>query len=78
MSQEKEGLPFHKENYYLLIAGSVLVVIGFVLMAGGKPEDPTVFNPEVFSARRITVAPILVLLGLATVMYGIFRKSKKA
>ncbi len=77
MSQENEkGFVFEKINYMLLAGGLVMVIIGFFLMAGGGSDDPNVFNPEVFSARRITVAPTVVLLGFAIVMVGIFKKSK--
>ncbi len=77
MSQENEkGFVFEKMNYMLLAAGLVTVIIGFILMAGGGSEDPNVFNPEVFSARRITVAPTVVLIGFAIVMVGIFKRSK--
>ena len=77
MSQENEkGFVFEKINYMLLAGGLVMVIIGFFLMAGGGSDDPNVFNPEVFSARRITVAPTLVLLGFAVVMVGVFKRPK--
>lgn len=77
MSEENQnGFVFSKTNYLLLIAGAALVVIGFMLMSGGGSEDPNVFNPEVFSARRITVAPTVILIGFGVVMFGIFKKSK--
>ena len=77
MSQENEkGFVFEKINYMLLAGGLVMVIIGFFLMAGGGSDDPNVFNPEVFSARRITVAPTVVLLGFAVVMVGVFKRSK--
>ena len=77
MSQENEkGFVFQKANYMMLAGGLVLVIIGFFLMSGGGSEDPNVFNPEVFSARRITVAPTVVLIGFAVVMVGIFKKRK--
>ena len=60
----------------LLIAGSVLIVIGFFLMAGGGSDDPTVFSEEIFSTRRITVAPIVILLGFAVEIYAIMKKPK--
>jgi hypothetical protein len=74
MSDVKEGLPFKRNNYLLFAAGTVLVIVGFILMAGGKQTDPDVFNPEVFSFTRITLAPIVVLSGMAVVMFGIFKK----
>ncbi len=77
MSQENEkGFVFEKINYILLAAGLATVIIGFILMSGGGSDDPAVFNPEVFSARRITVAPTVVLIGFAIVMVGIFKRPK--
>ena len=65
---------FDRENLLWMLAGLVVMGIGFVLMAGGKSEDPNVFNPEeVYSTRRITVAPILVLAGLVVLIISIFR-----
>ncbi|MDE0771692.1 MAG: DUF3098 domain-containing protein [Salibacteraceae bacterium] len=77
MSQENEkGFVFEKINYMLLAGGLVMVIIGFFLMSGGGSDDPAIFNPEVFSARRITVAPTVVLMGFAVVMIGIFKRPK--
>jgi hypothetical protein len=68
---------FGKENYIWIIAGIVSIAIGLFLMAGGKSDDPNVFDPkEVYSKTRITVAPILILLGLALEIFAIFRKPK--
>jgi len=68
---------FGKENYTWMLIGIVLVALGLLLMAGGKSKDPNVFNPnEVYSFRRITIAPILILLGLGIEIFAIFRKSK--
>ncbi|MCB0484369.1 MAG: DUF3098 domain-containing protein [Flavobacteriales bacterium] len=79
MSAEQQGerpLIFGKENYMFLAIGFVLVVIGFILMSGGASENPAVFNPEVFSFRRITLAPIVVIVGFGFVMYAIFHKKR--
>ena len=63
------------ENYRFIIAGVVLVVIGFVLMSGGKAESIHEFHyDEIFSSTRITVAPLTCLLGYAIVMFGILKK----
>jgi Protein of unknown function (DUF3098). len=68
---------FGKDNYMWMIAGIVLVAIGILLMAGGKSDDPNVFKEnEVYSVRRITIAPILILLGLGIEVYAIFKKPK--
>jgi len=73
---KKEGFAFGKVNYQIMIAGVLLIIIGFILMSGGGSPDPKVFNPEIFSFRRITLAPIIVLAGFATVMVSIMKKSK--
>jgi len=68
---------FGKENYIWIIAGLVIVGLGLILMAGGKSNDPNVFNTkEVYSTTRITVAPVLILIGLAIEIFAIFRKPK--
>jgi hypothetical protein len=70
---------FTKENYTWMIAGIILVAIGILLMAGGKSDDPNVFKEnEVYSIRRITIAPILILLGLGVEVYAIFKKPKNS
>lgn len=67
---------FARENYLLMIAGLVVMVIGLLLMKGGK-SDPSDFNPaEVYSSTRITIAPIIILIGLAIEVFAIFRKPK--
>ena len=69
---------FGKENYVWIIAGIIVIAIGLFLMAGGNSNDPNVFKEnEVYSKTRITVAPILILLGLGIEVFAIFRKPKK-
>ena len=66
---------FDKGNYMWVIGGVVLIIIGFILMAGGKSEDPNKFNyEEIYSARRITIAPLLILIGFAVEIYAIMKK----
>ena len=68
---------FSKSNYTWMLVGAVIIAIGMFLMAGGKSEDPNVFNKdEVYSTTRITIAPILILLGLVIEIYAIFKKTK--
>ena len=74
---KEDQLAFGKENYILFAAAFLVVTIGYLLMMGGGSEDPTVFNhDEIFSTRRITVAPIVVLLGFALGFYAILKKPK--
>jgi hypothetical protein len=77
---EKKGiqLPFKKINYMLLIGGVVTVILGYMLMSGGGSADPNVFNgEELFSFRRITLAPLVILIGYVIVGAGIMYRSKK-
>ena len=77
MNKERDSeFAFGKENYRLLIIGIVILIIGNLLMLGGGSDDPSVFNPEIFSARRITLAPLVILAGFATVLIAIIKKSK--
>jgi hypothetical protein len=72
------GAMFTRENYIWMLAGVVVMAIGMFLMAGGKSEDPNVFDPkEVYSHTRITVAPILILAGLVIEIFAIFRRPKR-
>ncbi len=66
--------PFARENYRLLITGIVIIVIGFLLMIGGGSEDPNFFNPEIFSFRRITLAPLVTVFGFVFIIYAIMKK----
>ncbi|MCX6226031.1 MAG: DUF3098 domain-containing protein [Bacteroidia bacterium] len=61
--KKQESFVFSKLNYQLLIAGLVVLFIGFLLMAGGGSDDPTKFDPGIFSFRRITFGPVVVLIG---------------
>lgn len=66
---------FQKENYYWMLIGVALIMIGILLMAGGKSADPNVFlEDEIYSFRRITLAPILIVLGLIVEFYAILKK----
>ena len=69
---------FGKENFILIAAAVVLIIIGFVLMSGGGSPDGVSFNPEIFSTRRIVVAPIVTVLGFVLVAVGILKQPKDA
>jgi hypothetical protein len=69
---------FGKLNYRWMLIGILVMALGLILMGGGKSKDPNVFNPkEVYSFTRITVAPILILAGLALEIVAIFKKPKE-
>jgi len=80
MSKEtkKPGFAFGKENYRILIIGVVIVAIGYMLMIGGGSSDPNQFHAEeLFSFRRITLSPIVILAGFVVVLYGIMKRPKE-
>ena len=74
---EKTGFVFEKVNYILLLAGIAFIIIGFALMVGGGSDDPKVFNPEIFSFRRITLAPLIVMIGFIIGIFAIMIRPKK-
>ncbi|MEN8223964.1 MAG: DUF3098 domain-containing protein [Bacteroidota bacterium] len=67
---------FGKENYRLLLIGLVVILIGFLLMIGGGSDDPNVFSEDIFSFRRMTLAPILILAGYIIEIYAIMKKPR--
>lgn len=76
-TQTKPDFAFGKENYILLLVGLAFIVIGFILMSGGGSDNPNVFNgDELFSFRRITLAPIVVIIGFIIEIVAIMRKPK--
>ena len=72
----KRDFAFGKENFILIAVAVVLIVIGFVLMSGGGSPDEVGFNPEIFSTRRIVVAPVVTMIGFLLVIAGILKSSK--
>ncbi|WP_028888390.1 DUF3098 domain-containing protein [Tenacibaculum ovolyticum] len=73
----KQEFLFGKRNYIIMLIGLAVIALGFILMAGGGSEDPNVFNPEIYSWRRIRLAPTLVIIGLGIEIYAIFANPKK-
>lgn len=67
-------LPLTRRNYVWLLVGFGIVLLGFVLMAGGGSKSPDEFNYAMFSWRRITLAPILVIGGFVLEIYGIMKR----
>lgn len=74
---EKRNFAFDKMNFILLAIGMAIVIIGFILMSGSGSSEEA-FNADIFSARRIKVAPIVCFAGFAFVVYGIMHKPKSA
>jgi len=76
-SKDTAGFALGKENYKLLAIGFAIIVLGFILMAGGGSHDPNVFSEAIFSFRRITLAPILLFIGFVFEIYAIMKKPKE-
>lgn len=78
MSKNESELAFTKENYIFLIVGLALNVLGFILMIGGGTEDYNTFNKaELFSTIRITIAPMVIIIGYIVIMYAIMKSGHK-
>ncbi len=77
MSKQDNEFPFAKINYQLLLIGLGIILTGYLLMVGGGTDNPNEFNEaELFSPRRITVAPLVVLAGYSFIIYAIMKKPK--
>ena len=72
---DKRDFAFGRMNYILLAVGMAVVIIGFLLMSGSGSSDTT-YNPDIFSARRIKVAPVVCLLGFVSMIYAVVHRSK--
>jgi uncharacterized membrane protein len=78
MKQETTNIfAFDKSKYIITAVGFAIIVIGFILMSGGGTENPEVFSDAIFSTRRITVAPILIIIGFIVEIYAILKKPSK-
>lgn len=72
---DKQKFAFDKTNFILLAIGMAVVILGFILMSG-PPSTETVFEPDIFSTRRIKVAPVVCFFGFIFMIYGVLRKPK--
>ena len=72
---DKRNFAFDRVNYILLAVGMAVVIIGFLLMSGAGSSE-TAYNPDLFSARRIKVAPIVCLIGFVSMVYAVVRRPK--
>lgn len=74
----KKEFLFRKRNYRFLLLSINVIAIGFIIMSGGGSNDPNVFNPEIFSFRRIRLAPTIVLIGFGLAIYAILMPPKSS
>lgn len=72
---DRQKFAFDKTNFILLAAGMLIVLVGFVLMCGPSSTEQ-MFEPDIFSVRRIKVAPVVCFIGFISMIYGILRKPK--
>ncbi|MDM8004377.1 MAG: DUF3098 domain-containing protein [Bacteroidota bacterium] len=75
--EKKTGFALGRENYKLMAIGFAVIIVGFILMAGGRSDDPKVFSEEIFSFRRITLAPLIVLAGFIFEIYAIMKRPRE-
>lgn len=68
---------FGKKNYKWMMIGLGVIALGFILMSGGGSDDPEVFNPEIYSWRRIRLAPAVILIGFGIEVYAILLNPNK-
>lgn len=73
----KRNYAFDRTNFILLGVGFAIVIIGFILMSGASSTEQT-FDPDIFSVRRIKVAPVVCFIGFISMIYAIIRKPKDA
>ena len=73
----EDKVPMDKKGLYVMLAGLGLMVLGYILMSGGGVTDPQVFNYDMFSFRRIVLAPLLLIAGIVTIVVSIIRLPKE-
>ena len=73
---DKKDFAFGRMNFILLGVGMLVVIIGFILMSGGS-TTPDAYNPDIFSARRIKVAPVVCFLGFVSMIYAVVHNPDK-
>jgi hypothetical protein len=72
----KKQFAFGRENFILLAISLAIIVVGFLLVSGGKTTEETGFDPSIFNTRRLTIAPIVLVIGFSSVIYAILKKPK--
>ena len=77
MKKSQKKVLFTRENYILVAVGLIVIMLGFLLMSGGNNDDVTVFNPDIFSSRRVFWAPLVVILGFVVEIVAIFYSPKE-
>ena len=73
----KKQFAFGKENFILLAISVAIIIIGFLLVSGGRTTEETGFDPSIFDTRRLFIAPIVIMAGFGSVVYAILKKPKE-
>lgn len=68
---------FTRTNYIIMMVGIVFIALGYILMIGGGSKDPNVFSEEIFNTQRLTVAPILLVIGFVIEIFAIMYRKKE-
>jgi hypothetical protein len=76
-NSKSTGFALGKENLILMAIGFAIIIMGFIIMGGGKSEDPNQFNPAVFNTQRIVISPIIVVFGFLFEIWAIMKKPKE-
>ena len=77
MKNDRKKFLLNRSNYKILIISLVIIFFGYILMSGGKSENPNEFNPEIFNFQRIRLAPTVIIFGFILVIYSILYNEKK-
>jgi len=75
--EENNGMVLGKTNYILLAVGFIILIVGYILLSGGKAPNPKAFSNELFTTTRVTIAPILIILGFTIDVIALILKPKK-
>jgi hypothetical protein len=73
---DKKQFAFGKDNFIWLAVSVIIIIIGFLLVAGGKTTEATGFDPSIFNFRRLVIAPVVIMSGFGLVIYAILKKTK--
>ena len=73
-AEERERMPLSRKNYVMMLVGVVIIIIGFLLMSGGGEHTATEFDESIFSFRRITLAPVVVIAGFVFEIFAIMKR----
>lgn len=77
MAENNKNFALPKRNLWWIAIGFAVMVLGYILLAGGGAKDPSVYSPEIFSVRRLYIAPVVMLLGCGLVVFAIMHRNKK-